>query len=146
MDVCGTPCRPGWTREVRSSTSGSRVAREHTEALTSARLAPLLLASVELYGEQQRWWPRLFLLMPDHLHALLSFPAEREMSEVVRGWKRWHARESGVAWQSGYFDHRIRDEESLREKVVYVLNNPVVKQLSERSGDWPWVVIEGKRR
>jgi REP element-mobilizing transposase RayT len=61
-----------------------------------------------LYQERDSWWVGFLLLMPDHLHALLSFPREKEMSKVVGNWKRYHARQNGVCWQDGYFDHRIR--------------------------------------
>jgi putative transposase len=53
-----------------------------------------------------RWHITLFLLMPDHLHALLSFARDESMSEVIRGWKRFHRRTNQVVWQEGYFDHR----------------------------------------
>jgi REP element-mobilizing transposase RayT len=37
--------------------------------------------------------------MPDHLHALLSFAPDQSMSEVIRDWKRFHARTNQVIWQ-----------------------------------------------
>jgi putative transposase len=53
----------------------------------------------------------LFLLMPDHVHAVLSFPRDKSMSEVIRDWKRFHKRTYRVMWQEGYFDHRLRPHE-----------------------------------
>jgi len=49
--------------------------------------------------------------MPDHLHALLSFARDELMSEVIRDWKRFHARMNHVIWQEGYFNHRLRADE-----------------------------------
>ena len=40
---------------------------------------------------------------------------------------RW--RHAGVHWQRDFFDHRIRDNEDLREKREYILANPVRKGL-----------------
>ena len=43
-----------------------------------------------------------YVLMPDHLHALLSFHPEKSMSMVVGNWKKFHSRCNGVVWQDNY--------------------------------------------
>src|SRR5437899_1377367 len=53
-----------------------RVALDREKAqnpLTSPLLAKAILDSAKLYEAKMRWHITLFLLMPDHLHALLSF-------------------------------------------------------------------------
>jgi REP element-mobilizing transposase RayT len=100
----------------------------------------VLLDSVRKYHEAGRWWCHLFLLMPDHLHALLSVPRATGMSATVRLWKSYHARINQVRWQDGYFDHRIRNTQELDEKDHYIRQNPVVKGLCGTPGDWPWVI------
>ena len=85
----------------------------------------------------------VFLLMPDHLHMLVSFYNDQEMSRVVGEWKHFHARKNQVQWQEGYFDHRLRDDErgeQLSMKVDYIRANPVVADLCGRPEDWPWVL------
>lgn len=57
---------------------------------------------------------------------------------MISDWKGYHARRHGVAWQEGYFDHRLRREESYPEKAAYIRANPVVKGLCATEGDWPW--------
>ena len=37
-------------------------------------IAKSLFETVRHRQEKLDWWPYLFLLMPDHVHALLSFP------------------------------------------------------------------------
>lgn len=84
-----------------------------------------------------------FLLMPDHLHALLSFALDESMSDVIRDWKRFHTRSKGVTWQDGYFDHRMRADErgtQLSTKMNYIRQNPVVAGLCAKAQDWPWVI------
>ena len=98
-----------------------------------------ILDSVRSYHEQERWFARLFLLMPDHIHALVAFPPDSRMSETLRNWKRFVARESGVKWQRGYFDHRIRDSDNLQMKAAYIRENPVRKGLVMSSEQWPYV-------
>jgi REP element-mobilizing transposase RayT len=93
------------------------------------------------------WWPHLFLLMPDHLHALVSFPPSgKTIQGVVSGWKQWTAKEIGIVWQRDFFEHRLRHDESRREKADYILGNPVRKKLVARPEDWPFVYFaDGER-
>ena len=106
--------------------------------LTVPAVAGALLKSVRFYSEKRRWHFTIFLLMPDHLHALLAFPADQCMSDVVGDWKRWHTLHSGVEWQENFFDHRIRTDAEWEEKFRYIRNNPIVKGLCARPADWPW--------
>jgi REP element-mobilizing transposase RayT len=106
--------------------------------LTDAALGPRLLESVRHYQDQARWWCRLVVLMPDHLHAMLAFPLTPGMSATVRNWKRATARLYGVRWQSNFFDHRIRHEAEADETWTYLGNNPVVKGLTSAPEEWPW--------
>jgi len=48
-------------------------------------------------------------------------------------------RREGHIWQKGYFDTLIRNEEMLRQKVSYIINNPVVKGLVKEPDDYPFV-------
>src|SRR5690242_8907696 len=62
-------------------------------SLIESGIATGLLASARFYHERQRWHCRLFLLMPDHIHALLLFPIETHMSRVVGEWKHYATRQ-----------------------------------------------------
>ena len=108
--------------------------------LTHADVAPRLLESAALYHQRGRWHAWLFLLMPDHLHAVLSFPQSVSMSRVIGDWKRYQERELDVTWQAGYFDHRLRNDDEFAEKCHYIRMNPVRANLCVGSTDWPWVV------
>ena len=114
-------------------------ARHHSLVSPRTR-AQHLLESVRRYHRDGTWHCHLFLLMPDHLHALLSFPDDRPMSRAIAAWKSWHARQREVVWQNNYFDHRIRDEREFQLKAAYIRSNPVAKGLCLRPEDWPWVV------
>ena len=84
-----------------------------------------------------------FLLMPDHVHAVLSFPRDKSMSDVIRDWKRFHKRTYRVMWQEGYFDHRLRPDErgtQFSAKLNYIRQNPVVAGLCARAEEWPWLI------
>ena len=119
-------------------------AKPDSPSLIETRVAHGLLAAARFYHERQRWHCRLFLLMPDHIHALLVFPKETGMSRLIGEWKHYASRQWGIAWQTNYFDHRIRNASELAEKYAYILRNPVVKGLCQREDDWPWVWQPGE--
>ena len=113
------------------------------QPLTSPPLARALLDSARFYEVRQRWHITLFLLMPDHCHALLSFTGEEPMSKVIGDWKHFQTRKHSITWQEGYFDHRLRDDErgeQLSAKINYIRQNPVVAGLCMRAEDWPWII------
>jgi putative transposase len=95
--------------------------------------------AVEHYARNGKWWAQFFLAMPDHLHALISFPPEAQMEKVVRDRKRYAAKPTGVVWQDGFFDHRLRDNENLQEKARCLRMNPVRAGLISRPEKWPYV-------
>ena len=103
-------------------------------------MAEQLLASAGHYHAQGRWHVRLFLLMPDRLHALLAVPGNEEMAKVLKDWKRYTARVLGVEWQRDWFEHRPRNEEELRLKAAYIRQNPVRKGLVAGAEEWPWIL------
>jgi putative transposase len=113
------------------------------KALIDPALAQAIFDSAKFYEARLRWHITLFLLMPDHLHALLSFAHDESMSEVIRDWKRFHARTNHVIWQEGYFDHRLRADErgeQLSSKMNYLRQNPVAAGLCAKAEYWPWFI------
>ena len=111
--------------------------------LIEPALGKSILDSARFYHEKQRWFITLFVLMPDHLHALLSFLNDESMSRVIGDWKHYHKHTSGVIWQEGYFDHRLRDDErgeQLAIKINYIRNNPVAAGLCAKPEEWPWII------
>ena len=88
------------------------------------------------------WYTHLVLIMPDHVHLLLSFPdTEERMQTIVSKWKEWTAKSLKIGWQRDFFEHRLRKEEGRRQKADHILENPVRAGLVERTEDWPFVFI-----
>ncbi len=134
---------PPWVQPGNLFHLRVRVSREQKIPLTQPALATALLDSASFYHTKGRWWLGLFLLMPDHWHALAAFPQQEDMSAVVADWKRWQTKRHQMIWQEGYFDHRIRQEESgvhLQNQADYILNNPVRAELCSQPEDWPWKI------
>ncbi|MDB6168077.1 MAG: hypothetical protein JWM88_941 [Verrucomicrobia bacterium] len=129
---------PHWVRDGALFHIRVRVDSSQTILLTQPDLACALLQSAQSYHHSGKWWCGLFLLMPDHLHALLSFPPTSRMAMILRDWKRAAARIQGIRWQANFFDHRIRSGNLGSEKWTYIRRNPVVKGLCACEDDWPW--------
>ncbi len=123
--------------------------KKEQKPLTDPALAQAILDSVRFYEDKMRWHVTLFLLMPDHLHALLSFARHESMSQVIRDWKRFHRRTNQIVWQEGYFDHRLRNDErgeQLSAKINYIRQNPIVAGLCAKAEDWQWIIDLFARR
>jgi putative transposase len=112
----------------------------HINRLAKPEIAEALFETVHHRQIQQLWWPHIFLLMPDHLHTLISFPpSEKLIRTIISKWKEWTAKSMDILWQDDFFEHRLRSEESRREKAAYILENPVRKGLVARPEDWNFV-------
>jgi putative transposase len=89
-----------------------------------------------LYQNAQRvWYAHLFVLMPDHMHGLLSFPGTGQpIKETVRLWKHWTAAKLGIKWQRDFFEHRLRHEESFARQSQLYLKQPGARRVGGSSG------------
>jgi putative transposase len=76
--------------------------------------------------------------MPDHVHGLISLPADEQLARVVGDWKRFTTRKTGVVWQGNFFDHRLRNHESVDLKASYIRQNPIRAGLIPPDAIWPW--------
>ncbi|PYK51117.1 MAG: hypothetical protein DME51_04000 [Verrucomicrobia bacterium] len=92
--------------------------------------------SAKFYQARMRWHITVFLLMPDHLHAVLSFARDKSMSELIRGWKRFNTRANRVMWQEGYFDHRAKmDRLVLKTRAVESSKTQDIRRRSRSLGN-----------
>ena len=79
-----------------------------------------------------------YVLMPDHLHWLITLGERRTLSAVVGGVKSMTARRIGNSiWQPGFHDHAVRRETDLVKLARYVVANPLRAGLVRRLGDYP---------
>lgn len=114
-------------------------AERGSNQLCRQEVATVLFEAVEFRQKALRWYVHLLVLMPDHLHALVAFPHDQPMSSVVANFKEMTARKAGIRWQTGFFDHRLRSDESFEEKAGYIRHNPLRDGLVDEAADWPWI-------
>jgi len=116
--------------------------------LSSPMICEAVLASLE--NMRKRYEVRVygFVLMPEHVHLLLSEPGRGTLAEALQSLKSASARVSRRLhpplrntvrfWQKRYYDRYMRDHEDFVEKLRYIHRNPVTRQLCQRPEDWPW--------
>ena len=79
-----------------------------------------------------------YVLMPEHLHWLMTLGEKRTLSAVVGGVKSMTARRIGSSvWQTGFHDHAVRRETDLLKLARYVVANPLRAGLVRKLGDYP---------
>jgi putative transposase len=110
-----------------------------TNQLCLNKVAPVLNEAFLFYQNRGDLWLHLLLLMPDHLHAIISFNREVGMQKSMLEFKKYTARAAGISWQRDFFDHRLRKGESYIEKAHYIRMNPVRAGLCKEPEDWAYV-------
>lgn len=85
-----------------------------------------------------------WVVMPDHLHWLVQLGEQLTLGQLVRRMKSGSAQRvnrqratQGALWQSGYYDHLVRDDENLCDVARYIVANPLRAGLVKRVGDYP---------
>ena len=84
--------------------------------------------------EQTRQWHRFYVagyvVMPEHVHLLISEPERAKLSVALQMLKQNVARrlrepEGGLFWLPRYYDFNVRSEAKRIEKLRYMHRNPV---------------------
>jgi putative transposase len=97
-----------------------------------------------------------FVIMPDHVHALITLFRSQELSRFLHTWKRmssfyirrWYAAcaphyfagfgPGDRFWHKKSYVFHVDNERTLKTKLDYIHLNPVRAGLVERAVDWPW--------
>jgi REP element-mobilizing transposase RayT len=109
-------------------------------------IADAIEKGLHVYQAAGKWWIHLFVVMPDHVHGLMTFSREYSMCDTVKHWKRYLAAHHAIEWEVDFFEHRLRDDASLEEKWHYIRNNPVRAGLVREPDDWPFQWHYGAER
>jgi len=86
-----------------------------------------------------------YVVMPEHVHLLISEPQVGNPSTVVQAIKlgfgrRWSVDTefSGQFWQRRFYDFNLWSQRKQTEKLKYMHRNPVARGLVADPADWPW--------
>jgi putative transposase len=84
-----------------------------------------------------------YVLMPEHVHLLLSEPTKSTLATAIQVLKQKTSRKLKPSsepqfWQRRYYDFNVNNEEKRIEKLRYMHRNPVKRGLTEKPEDWQW--------
>lgn len=84
-----------------------------------------------------------YVVMPEHVHLLVSEPELGTLAQAMQSLKQGVARNLALRakdsfWMERYYDFNVWSEPKFTEKLKYIHRNPVRRGLVERPEDWPW--------
>jgi putative transposase len=129
--------------------------------LQSKRARDVFVQELAKLREQMGFLLIGYVVMPEHVHLLISEPKESTPSLVLQKLKqrvsrRLHKRsklvsatqmglrfdeEMGTAdpfWQDRFYDFNVYSKGKKNEKLNYMHANPVIRGLVAHPKDWPW--------
>jgi putative transposase len=110
------------------------------------RVRQIFVESLELTLRTYRFRVYGYVVMPEHVHLLVSEPEVKILAKALQALKisvarremRYHDKDDATLWQKRYYDHNVRTCESFVEKLRYIHRNPVKRGLVGNPEDWPW--------
>jgi putative transposase len=113
--------------------------------------AAILIRTLFRYRERETYLLHEFVIMPDHLHLLLTPSATTSLEKVVQlikgGSSHEIHRERNLKmeiWQEGFCDWTIRDADDGRTKAECIRMNPVRAKLVSKPEEWPHSSAAGR--
>ena len=98
-----------------------------------------------LYFDGERYRLHAWVVMPNHVHVLVTPLPEHSLSRIIHSWKSYTAKaanrvlgRSGAFWARDYFDRYARDGQHFAAAVAYIEHNPVKAGLCAQREDWPF--------
>ncbi len=105
-----------------------------------------------LHDQSIKFDLHVVVVMPDHAHLILTplintkakcVYSLAEIMDAIKGVSSHRINHRlgrhGRIWQAESFDHVLRSSESLDQKIVYILNNPVRKGLVSCPQEYAWL-------
>ncbi|MBW7863753.1 MAG: transposase [Candidatus Hydrogenedentes bacterium] len=90
-----------------------------------------LLNGVLRHFDGERYGLGAHVVMPNHVHAVVSPLPGFKLSAILHGWKSYSANRintllgrAGTLWQKESFDHIVRGPDQLERINAYIWNNP----------------------
>lgn len=115
----------------------------HGECLLARREIAEIVKLALLKFDGERYRLHSWVIMPNHMHALIEPLSGNSLSDVLHGIKSVSAHEAnkvlgreGEFWQRESYDHLIRSNEDFTRCVDYIAQNPVKAGLVKDAGEY----------
>jgi putative transposase len=144
------------TKLARPSNPGNATATSRTFFVTTQtagrrrifqteRMANLLIDVLRDQMRAKHLFVHDFVVMPDHVHLLITVPAESTIEramQLIKGVFSFRAGRElsfrGEIWQRGFSDVLVADEQSFRAHKEYIDKNPVRAGLARSPEEYPY--------
>jgi putative transposase len=105
------------------------VTDQRRRILQTDRNANHIIATLFRHRDAGRFQLHGFVIMPDHIHALITPAIDHATSrcvQLIKGGSSFLIGKpaTGKIWQDGYHEHRIRDATDYSYQLQYIANNP----------------------
>jgi putative transposase len=102
----------------------------------------IFLHTLEIIRRRHQFNVYGYVLMPEHVHLLLSEPKLHRLDNTLRALKGQSSKllkgYRPQFWQIRYYDFNVFTNAKRIEKLKYIHRNPVARGLVEKPEDWPW--------
>ena len=108
--------------------------------------ALLLIETLAHYRDERKFLLHEFVIMPDHVHALLTPAGDISLERVmqfIKGGFSYRLKARPPVWQASFSNHRIRDFADYESHREYVRMNPVRAGLAARAEVYPYSSAAG---
>ncbi len=112
--------------------------RGHGDCLLRDPRTAGIVADALRHFHGERYALDRFIVMPNHVHALVQPLPENALADILHSWKSFSAtalnrllEREGRVWMPESYDHIVRDEEELRAWRQYISANPAKGELRE---------------
>jgi putative transposase len=109
------------------------------EPRLDARARRLFEHALERARIKYGFWISAYVVMPEHVHLLVSEPERGVLATAIKATKLAVARRHGGRfWQERHYDFNVWSHKKHQGKLDYIHYNPVRRGLVERAEDWAW--------
>jgi putative transposase len=110
--------------------------------LAAAASKDIFLDSLELTRKRYNFEVLGYVVMPEHVHLLVSEPLDHEipLSKALQSLKLSVSKSLAPRpfWQPRYYDFNVFTHNKRVEKLKYMHRNPVTRGLVKKPEDWRW--------
>ena len=103
--------------------------------------ALLMVDTLHDYRTQGRFSLHAFVVMPDHVHALITPATDVSLEKSIqfmKGGFSFRLSSKFDVWERGHFDKRVPDGQAFAACVTYIHRNPVVAGFVAEEGEYAY--------
>jgi|SRR6185312_4945286 len=115
--------------------------KHRTPDLTRANVACAVRSEIDAVEADGHWISRAGVLMPDHLHLLVRLTGNLSVARCVARLKSKtsrHLRSYNLEWQTNFYEHRMRNGETVEDVVRYIFLNPYRERVVGKDAPYRW--------